>query len=425
MTSVESTTLPCTSRPDHRRRRMLIYALWLLVVFLFVRDQVFLQKMIARGKHDLIFWCNLSADLAADPNLPLYEVHPRYLYPPFYLLLIRPLSFLPIWLAALVFETAKWAVLAASVIMVSRLCARPHEKPMMAAALIGMVLAWRFISNDMSQGNVNLFILAVILASCFALSRGHHVLAGAWIMLGVCIKLTPGLVLAYFLYKRWWKTAIGAIGAGVLFLLVLPGLWLGWAESWDALVGWYRHVILSFVQQGNVYSIHINQSLTAILNRLFGSRVAIEPDVHLAFTVLPWPVLNGLRMALSGLLIVLLGVACRRRIDPARQPLAFATEVGLVLVVMLMLSGYSWKAHFVTLLLPYAVLAACWLDAEHPARRVAIWSTGISFSLCSLTSDILTPRGADYAEAFGLIALGALAAAAGLFAIRSRTGDVR
>lgn len=91
----------------------------------------------------------------------------------------------------------------------------------------------------------------------------------------------------------------------------------------------------------------------------------------------------------------------------------------MVFVAMLMLSGYSWKAHFVTLLRPYAVLLSWLADARHAGPRGVVGTlTALSFALCTLTSDLLGPAGANYAEAPGLIAAGALAAAAGVLCIR-------
>jgi hypothetical protein len=127
-----------------------------------------------------------------------------------------------------------------------------------------------------------------------------------------------------------------------------------------------------------------------------------------------------LRAGLSVAILAVLARACRRRLDPARQPLALAAEIGLVQIAMLALSGISWKDHFIALLLPYTVLLAYLADARYPdaARtRVKRWLL-VSFVLCTLTCDIITPRGADYAEAFGLILFGALAAAGGLLAVR-------
>ena len=88
---------------------------------------------------------------------------------------------------------------------------------------------------------------------------------------------------------------------------------------------------------------------------------------------------------------------------------------------MLMLSGISWKAHFVALLLPHVVLLAYLADARNRGpRRVVGGLLLSSILLCTFTGDIITPTGANYAEAYGMIMLGAAAAAIGLMLILRR-----
>lgn len=398
--------------------RRLRTAGYILLAVLFVRDMVAFQMVAARGRHDLNFWCNLSAQVAREPGLAIYAENPRYLYPPFFLLLMRPLSVLPVPAAALLFEGGKWLALWYCVRALSRMLGAATQ-PNRLAALVGVVLAWRFISNDLSQGNVNLFVLAAVLCACSLLTRGRDMLAGAMVGLAVCVKLTPALLIVYFLYKGWWRTVVGATAAAALGLLVLPGLWMGGHENTQALASWHRHVVLSFVQQGEVYSIHINQSLTAILKRLLSDTIAIEPDKTITLSNWSWPAIDHLRRIIGAVLVAGVGYACRGRFDPRRQPLALLCEVGLVLIVMLLLSGYSWKAHFATLLVGYAVLAAWWLDRSRAGRGAVGAAIAASFALCTLTSDLIGPRGADYAEAYGLIALGAIAAGVGLIRVRA------
>ena len=121
---------------------------------------------------------------------------------------------------------------------------------------------------------------------------------------------------------------------------------------------------------------------------------------------------EALRALLTVTLLAAVGWICRRRLDPQRQRQVFAAEVGLVLILMLLLSGLSWKAHFVVLLLPYAVLFSYLADARYwdRGRKVVGVLLGVSFACCTLTGDIITPRGADYAEALGVIMGGGVAA---------------
>jgi hypothetical protein len=289
-------------------------------------------------------------------------------------------------------------------------------------ALGSLLLTWRFIDNDLAMGNINVFLLCAVLAGCWLVSRGRQVSGGFVIAGAASIKLTPALLLMYFAYKGWWRPWVGAAAGAVFCLVVWPVVFFGWQGNWELLSGWYHTVVAGFLSHGAVRSEHTNQALVGLLNRLLGPHVAILPDTRLTLLELSQPVRDVARASLTGAVLAGLAWACRRRLNPRAQLLAFAAELGLVLIAMLLLSGLSWKAHFVTLVLPYSILLAYLADARYPDRRRRVIGLLllVSFALCTLTSDIITPRGANYAEALGLITLGALAAGAALAVLRAQ-----
>lgn len=408
-----------------RADRSAVLALLLLLLLPFVWDTWTLLDPARPPRPDIARWLGVAETLRSDPSLPIYDqdLHPDYLYPPYFLTFFWVLCWIPAWAAALVFELAKWAALVAGLRCAWRLCAPPGEDVPPIVALGSLLLTWRYFSNDLGQGNVNIFILALVVGGCWLLRRGNHVAAGFVVAVGACTKVTPALLLVYFAYKRCWWTLVGAVLGGVVCLVVWPSLWLGWSNNWALLWDWYDHVVAGYVERGAVYSIHSNQSIAGVLNRLLGPHVAIHyPDVYLAFTVLPPMWLNALRLMLSAGVVLTLGWACRGRLPERNQPLAFAAEVGLVLIAMLMLSGYSWKMHFVTLVVPFSVWLAYLVDARYPdgPRRLLKVLLVPAFLLCVMTGDILTPRGADYAEAYGVVLLGTLTAAATLLVVRGK-----
>ncbi|MBU0638354.1 MAG: DUF2029 domain-containing protein [Planctomycetes bacterium] len=371
---------------------------------------------------DFRIWYEAAGDWMTDPSQPLYKQHGGYLYPPFFITVFAPLSALPPAPAVAIFQALKWVAVYISMLTAWRLCSPRGEDLPPLVALASIVFTWRFIDNEIPNGNINQFIVCGVLGACWLAARGRQMSAGFLVTLLACVKITPALVLVYFVYKRWWRTLPGAAVALVFGLLLWPALRVGWDNNWQALLDWHEHLMAGFLQEGNVLSAHTNQTLTALLNRLLGPEKALEPDIHVALVILPKWALTLLRGGLSAGILLALAWVCRGRVWPQQQPLAFAAEVALIQVAMLALSGYSWKAHFVAMLLPYAVLMAFLADARYPAprRRTLGGLVAISFVLCSLTGDILTPTGADYAEAFGLILAGALVAAGGLWIVRGQ-----
>lgn len=402
---------------SHRRAFL---GLCLVLALPFVADQMAFQTRMQRFNPDLRGWLTSAASVVQDPHQPLYaEYVGFYIYPPFFLTLIWPLTKVPVPVAAVVFETLKWVALVLSLRFAWRLCSPRGEDAPPVVALGSLLLTWRFIDNDLGYGNINVLLLCAVLGACQLAARGRQFSAGLVLAVVACIKVTPALLLVYFLHKGWWHTLLGAAAGALICLVIWPVAWFGWEANGQLLAGWYHAVVAGFLSHGAVRSEHTNQALVGILNRLFGTHTAIFPDTYLTIVDLPAWLRDLVRLALTGGVLAGLAWTCRGRVRPALQPQTFAAEVSLVLIAMLLLSGLSWKSHFVTMLLPYSLLLAYLADARHANRRRAIGTLLLaSFALCTLTSDIITPTGANYAEALGLITLGALAAAAAVLIVR-------
>lgn len=402
-------------------------ALALLLVLPFVGDQVAFQHRMAEFSPDLKGWLVTAEQVLDDPTTPVYEhYHGFYIYPPFFLTLVAPLTALSSSTAAIVFETLKWIALYFALRGSWRLASRAGEDVPPIVALATLVFTWRFIENDLAYGNINLFVAWAVITGAWLVVSGRHMLGGTLVGVVACIKVTPALMLLYFAYKGWWRTWIGAALAGVVCLLVVPAIVFGWEANLHLLHGWYEAVVAGFLEKGAVRSEHTNQALVGILNRLLGDHPSIFSDdpatPHVYLTIVQAP--QWARDVLRGVLTVgvLGGLAwwCRGQADRRADTLGYSAEIGLVLIAMLLLSGLTWKSHMVTLMLPYAALLAFVADGRHGAavrRTVGAWLLA-SFVLCTLTSDIITPTGADYAEALGLPALGLAVAGAGLVRVR-------
>jgi uncharacterized membrane protein len=68
-----------------------------------------------------------------------------------------------------------------------------------------VLLSLRPIMSDLIHGNVNLFILFLVIAALFAYHRGRPFVSGLVVALAIACKVTPALFIPYFLWKRQWK----------------------------------------------------------------------------------------------------------------------------------------------------------------------------------------------------------------------------
>ena len=222
-----------------------------------------------------------------------------------------------------------------------------------------LLLSFRPILGDLHHGNNNLVIMFLILSCLMAWRKGADLLAGLILGLAISYKVTPGLFLAYFLYKREWKTVAATLLGVFVFLFVVPSMVIGPEFNYECLTTWWHRMLSPFIVNGDASDQEINQSMIGVLTRLFTDSKTGPGryDVHLDVNLLSWsPLLvsrlvKGLAIGLVGVLAWLCRTKTNRRDDPR-----LLGEFSLVVLTMLFVSERSWKHHYVTVLLPYTYL---------------------------------------------------------------------
>jgi hypothetical protein len=351
-------------------------------------------------------------------------------------ILLQPLARLSPVQGALVWFSLKALMALASLWWVLRLIeSEGLPFPDWARALT-VLCSLKPIVDDLNHGNVNLFILFLVVAFLMAYRRRHDLLAGGVLALAIACKITPGLFVPYLVWKRSWR-ALGGCALGlVLFLYpgVVPALRLGSAENQKQLASWYRGMVQPFVLEGRVTSEHINQSLPGLVHRLathspsfvaFPNNVLTPTRFDNLLTLTPQQA-SWLIKGCLVLFVVLVVVCCR---TPAEQRHGWqpAAEWSVVVLGMLLFSERTWKHHCVTLMLPLGVLwyhlaavgQAAWLRRGLIAAGVLVLAlttlTGIG-SAQERTVSALAPGLAKMALVYGaytfacLILLGSMAA---------------
>jgi hypothetical protein len=167
-----------------------------------------------------------SAAQLAGPYAPQAPQHQLFfLYPPFFAVLIAPLS--------AIFEDYRtamwlWAALggilaAATAFAVGR--AEGFERRE-SGLLVGLTLALPFVVFEMVMGNVHLVLLGLLAAAWLGLRRGTlrgEVIAGAMVGVAALIKLFPAVLLIWFVLTGKVRGALAVVvAAGVLAVATLP-----------------------------------------------------------------------------------------------------------------------------------------------------------------------------------------------------------
>lgn len=247
--------------------------------------------------------------------------------------------------------------------------AKPREH---WAFVLGLVCALQFALNSLTHLQTDLLIGALLTAGCAAIVTRQSMRAATWIGLAAAFKCTPLLFAPYLVWKRKpiaaaWLVII-AIGANVLPNTVHAppqrGLWLAeWSRLYLAPMERANYVPGDWKNQ-----LDNNQSFAGATKRWLMTTWRIAPgefhvvdrDRHPSPAIIRWTYLLSCIVAL-----LIAAWAMWRRVRSKASDAASSAdghaphwpsrdiiECGIVLLLMVLLSPNSSRAHFCVMLLP-------------------------------------------------------------------------
>lgn len=307
--------------------------------------------------------------------------------PPFVLMCLIPFWKMGYTAAGVAWAALKIAGLTVSLWLLVRSLGPPHRSVPIGVLVMAAVFGARPVVSDLQHGNLNIFVMVWIALAWALYVRGRDVAAGVLLALAIVTKITPALLLVYFVYKRQWRVVIGAAIGLVMFFALFPSLYLGLDRNLDLLHAWYRMLVEPFALHGFGTLDIPNQSLYGVALRLLSNagvlsvefmsqemalRAGMEPEI------MARPVTTVgrlLRPAIGLLVLIPLAWSCRRTRGPAtvsRRDVRCWLELSLVLLAMLLLSERTWKHHGTTL--PIVFLSVWYaLTCEPWSDRFRAW----------------------------------------------------
>jgi len=260
--------------------------------------------------------------------------------------------------------------------------ARPGPWPGLVVAASAVLLTGQYVLRDFDDGGPHLIYLAMILGAMQAVRKGREGWASVGFGLAIALKMTPGLFLPFFVWKRRWRLAAYSTVA-TLAWIALPAIWMGPSSWWRHQDQWNRLAFQVFAgkmdhaRELNEVRVQ-NQALKPAVARLLVKYPPGHPlkvDHPLDFALLNFDEKLAGRLATLASLALLGGVAWwSRRPWSGRDDSAFPLEMAAVLVLIPLLSPVTWLQHL-SFLLPAAYL----LMAERLAFRG--WSRPVSAML--------------------------------------------
>ncbi len=362
--------------------RKLVWGLLVLAGMILLASMVYRVGFRRRSaeKGDTRFYYRAAERFVAGRNLYRWEEDEPttpggvtgYIYLP-------PFAALCTWMAALPYPAVRvvWLLLMAACMLASGrwalrqtdpgpACAHDQSRPWVAVVLA--ICLGRFVINDFAHGQVNALTCWLVLAGLWQARQGHDRGAGILLACANLIKPTFGPLVLWFLLVDRRPRLLGWF-AGVFGLaLLLPGLRYGAAYA-AMLLDWFEALRAFSVWAGAQLD---NASLAGMFLRwLSGS--SPTGDFAVSYTPVLWA-LDPDRVRVWARLASVLVVAAVFAFLALRRRKAAHTP-GALLVLCVLLSPVTWKAHLVVLMLPVACLGSALVRRRR--RRDWIFLAGL------------------------------------------------
>ncbi len=329
-------------KPKHIRTRWLLVALlWAL----FLGPTFYLYMNHPSGGGDFTYYYRGMQRLLN--STPLYEnlAAIDYVGPPLQIQLMSPLAMLTadqagaerLWFGINVI------VLLGTLALLSRYVSQRHHRLILWTAPVFFVATYQ----SFLFGQVTIILLALTAGAWAAYREQRPILAGVLLAVAVWTKFYPGLLLAYFLWKREWRVVL----AGAVTTLVVIGVQAVISGA-DTLLYYFTHVLPQLAAEGQPYLNHSNNSILGFAQKTFTEAPQVIP--LLVSPALMTITRYGLLLGLGGVTLYYLS---RPAIPLARTSLEkYDLEYAAVLLLAL-LGGSTLDLHgMLSALLPFVIL---------------------------------------------------------------------
>lgn len=286
-------------------------------------------------------------------------------YPPFFSAVFAPLVPLPLvvgatlwfWLSFVLIIFSSKAVIR----IIWRLAGKDPPPSSVKLWAVPLVLTSVVVITNLETSQVNIFIFSLVLLALDYFSKHKDHLAGLLLGAATAIKLTPGLFIAYFFYKRSWKVVLWSVIGIIICWGVLLPLLLGFDRYFIIMQSWLE-TLSPFVTEGTIAEgisgfRDTNQSLSSAFRRFFTETPANgkPPYYYVNLFSVDYKMADFLIKVLKVLILIFLMYVCRAPIQNRKDP-RLPFELSLIAIATLFISPISWINHYIVMILPFGAI---------------------------------------------------------------------
>jgi hypothetical protein len=299
-----------------------------------------------------------------------------YIYPPFFALLLAPLTSLGLLAAARIWLLVVHAAFLVGLALILRI----HPELSRSGRRLFLLASFTFmpVYLNLKFQQVATVWLLLLTATLWAALRRRSGLAGIFIAAAASLKVSPIFVIPLFARLGRWRVAVLAavtlVTVTVVSMLAAPG-------SWE-----FFTVVLPRIGLGTAN--WDNGSIDGLVSRI----VELAPGLFGGATQ------TVAKIAIVGAAVIVIGITLwnargTRRLkrshrtearlaggDAPEQVWALRLGVAALITSLLIVSSVTWQHHLVTLLLPVAT-AMAWITVRRPGARYG-WALAAAYVMC-------------------------------------------
>ncbi len=350
----KATFLGLTIAPDSsdrwfwERGRVLVFVLLGFTAFNYIYNGLF--RPLSTEQVDFIAYYN--AALAFRHGLPVYEHMIRffeqgvvnyegpfpYVYPPGFVLFLSPFAYVTFKQASLFWNLLNNVCFFFSLILLMKTI-KQHYSRLEWITLVFVSMNFTPLFLNYLVGQCNIILLFLITLGLHFYRSNRSICVGIVLALATTVKVIPGLLIGFMLWKRQYKAFLSAV-LGLLLIFAYSLLFFD-----VDLHLWY----FKFMAHQNLFdAYHDNHSVTGFFSRFLVHSVWGRAVSHS-------PILSQVCIVVTSalMLFVLLYVTRKGHNNSGERSLR---EYALVVVTMLLTSRMTSTPYLVMLLLPVAIL---------------------------------------------------------------------